>query len=584
MPHLLLVHIGPVQAFIAQARRTRDLWFGSHLLVELSRAAARALASIPGTKLIFPALDEKGELTGDIANKILAEVEQDPKTAAEAARTAVNKALRARWETLREKLSALLDPAAREAADEQIDTLVEFFAAYVPLSEDDYRGARERVEEELAARKTLRDFVPFERQRGGAHKSSLDGARETVLVGGEPRKETRKHPLFQQYRIGLREELDAIGLLKRAGGEPGQFVPLPTIGLAAYTTRARQTPQCQEPMRKLLEACRRLGFPQVRSKGRPWVEPFPFDAQIFLPDRWEPYFDDLGIPESPRAFGKQYIEPLHDLLGEPHPYVACLVADGDRMGAAIDSLESAEAHQRFSRKLSRLPEIAREIVERDHHGVVVYAGGDDVLAFVTIPDALACAKALREQFIALMDESLPGAAPRPTLSVGIGLGHVLESLGDLLALGREAEQAAKVERDSLALLVEMHTGARKAYIARFDADPLSILQKDIATLATLPMKKVHQVAAMLRRLPHREERLDDAAHWARLLRLDTSATLARSELGAGAAAPDPAALGLDLEGDDYARMHVAIEAWCGRMEVAAFLARAEPSVKKGEAR
>ncbi|HVK63128.1 MAG TPA: type III-B CRISPR-associated protein Cas10/Cmr2, partial [Polyangium sp.] len=268
----------------------------------------------------------------------------------------------------------------------------------------------------------------------------------------------------------------------------------------------------------------------------------------------------------------------------PYPYVACLVADGDRMGEAIDSLESAKAHQGFSRKLSRFPAVARRIVEEQHHGVVVYAGGDDVLAFVTIPDALACARALRERFIALMDESLPGAAPRPTLSVGIGIGHVLESLGDLLALGREAEQAAKVERDSLALLVEMHAGGRKPFAARFGADPLSILQKDIAALATLPMKKVHQVAAMLRRLPHREERLDDATHWARLLRLDTRATLARAEPGAEAKALDPNALGLDLEGDDYRRIHENVEAFCGRMEVASFLAKAEVTVKQGAAR
>ncbi|MCC6552844.1 MAG: hypothetical protein IT372_07450, partial [Polyangiaceae bacterium] len=42
--HLLIVTLGPVQEFIAQARRTRDLWFGSHLLSEISRAAAAELA------------------------------------------------------------------------------------------------------------------------------------------------------------------------------------------------------------------------------------------------------------------------------------------------------------------------------------------------------------------------------------------------------------------------------------------------------------------------------------------------------------------------------------------------------------
>src|SRR5579883_270591 len=53
--HLLLVTVGPVQEFIAQARRTRDLWYGSHLLSELGRAAARHLLA-GGAELIFPAL------------------------------------------------------------------------------------------------------------------------------------------------------------------------------------------------------------------------------------------------------------------------------------------------------------------------------------------------------------------------------------------------------------------------------------------------------------------------------------------------------------------------------------------------
>ena len=44
MTHLLRIHIGPVQEFIATARRSRDLWFGSWLLSELSKASALGVA------------------------------------------------------------------------------------------------------------------------------------------------------------------------------------------------------------------------------------------------------------------------------------------------------------------------------------------------------------------------------------------------------------------------------------------------------------------------------------------------------------------------------------------------------------
>ena len=43
MPYLLALSLGPVQEFIAAARKTRDLWFGSELLSGAARAAALSL-------------------------------------------------------------------------------------------------------------------------------------------------------------------------------------------------------------------------------------------------------------------------------------------------------------------------------------------------------------------------------------------------------------------------------------------------------------------------------------------------------------------------------------------------------------
>src|SRR4051794_37930167 len=81
-PHLLAVSIGPVQDFIAAARRTRDLWFGSHLLSEVSKSVARVVQD-RGAMLIFPAPVARADLepgsTLDVANVILAELpDQDP--------------------------------------------------------------------------------------------------------------------------------------------------------------------------------------------------------------------------------------------------------------------------------------------------------------------------------------------------------------------------------------------------------------------------------------------------------------------------------------------------------------------------
>ncbi len=56
-PALLVVAIGPVQSFIAQARKSTDLWAGSHLLSHLAWEAIRPLAAQLGPDaLISPAL------------------------------------------------------------------------------------------------------------------------------------------------------------------------------------------------------------------------------------------------------------------------------------------------------------------------------------------------------------------------------------------------------------------------------------------------------------------------------------------------------------------------------------------------
>ncbi len=49
--------LGPVQSFVAQARRTRDFWAGSFLLSYLSAVAIKAVEK-QGGDLIFPIVEE----------------------------------------------------------------------------------------------------------------------------------------------------------------------------------------------------------------------------------------------------------------------------------------------------------------------------------------------------------------------------------------------------------------------------------------------------------------------------------------------------------------------------------------------
>ena len=59
----LMVSIGPVQGFVAQARRTRDLWAGSFLLSWLTGKAMAAVTAAGG-RILVPAPSHGSRSTG----------------------------------------------------------------------------------------------------------------------------------------------------------------------------------------------------------------------------------------------------------------------------------------------------------------------------------------------------------------------------------------------------------------------------------------------------------------------------------------------------------------------------------------
>jgi CRISPR-associated protein Cmr2 len=228
--------------------------------------------------------------------------------------------------------------------------------------------------------------------------------------------------------------------------------------------------QGRDAFADLIEACNDLPsqvlhglntnrFPQFRA--------FPFEGTAVYLSRhheWEQEIDEedrLNLAD---------IQSALEQLPEPSPYLAVLVADGDKMGAAISQLPNADANRAFSKALAGFAAEAQKIVT-DHHGVLVYAGGDDVLAFLPVDQCLACARALRDQFIACLKSQVPENTP--TLSVGIAIGHFLENLEDLLDYGRAAEKAAKgvPGKDALAVHLHKRGGSPIQVAARWETKP-----------------------------------------------------------------------------------------------------------------
>ena len=477
--HLLALSIGPVQDFIAAARRTRDLWFGSHMLSEIAKGAARAVKAAGGD-LIFPHpnheddLDSNSEFT--VANIILAETDDPQKTLVEAKRAAAEQWLAFAKEARRKSGSLIRD----DVWDSQLHDVVEFYAAWTPVGPSKYKEARKRVMEILAARKSIRNFTPFLGKQG-LPKSSLDGLRETVLI--------ERARSFGPLRIKPGESLCAVGVTKRVAGDE-RFPSVSRVASDPWLRGVASSPAGSESLAIIRDHCEKLvrlgALSRIREKSEIYGD-FPYEGTPLYVNRHGAMAKEAPSEEEAEtalAPIKREIEKLEETFRSPSPYFTVLCADGDKMGKVISRASSPEEHRKLSRALSDFASEAVRIVEK-HRGVRIYTGGDDVLAFLPCDTALPCARDLHDTFGEILTGALPFAqleAP-PTLSVGLAIGHVLEDLADLLKWGRDAEGRAKadgdpMERDGLAVVVRSRGGAEQHIRERWSAHGKSALPLD----------------------------------------------------------------------------------------------------------
>ena len=493
--YLIAIAIGPVQDFIATARRSRDLWFGSWLLSELSKAAANAIIILHNdkTRLIFPATDDPNDLIPDsyfnVVNKILAVVD-NPQASGTAAYAAVQERLKIIREAAFNRINDVNNYFGqnRDKARNQVADMVEFYWAACPFTNaGEYTQAREKAELLLNARKSTRTFNSAAAWSSNAPKSALDGQRESVINDDAFEILTAKQ-LRQSYGVRSGERLCGVGLLKRNGkrGVDDSFFSTSHVAALPLVERLKSHQQRNFVGNYVDELCVALHLDKESSElGRvPFQDPYEphdvfsrsvsgqrigYDGHLLFSERLDDLIADKSDQQRARADLNQARQSLTEFLKEalddarPSPYYSLLLADGDNMGKAIDNLKDMGQHREFSKELSAFAKGVSQIVVKNHKGSLVYAGGDDVLAFVPLHEALQCSRELAESFkdkLKTYSFTEKGIAFQPTLSVGIVIAHHLEPLQEALTLVRGAEKAAKkVEgKEALAITLSKRSG------------------------------------------------------------------------------------------------------------------------------
>jgi len=449
--HLIELSFGPVQSFIASARRSRDLWAGSRLLSEVVRAAAQAVEAGGGV-LIYPTPAAVADRTGsNLSNVLLASLPSaDAHTAAAlaaSARLAGCERLRALAEIERVEWKRVAPGLRDHLWQQQVEGLLDCYAAWSAWDGSDagYKASYDALKTAFARRKNTRDFTPaavLANADAGLPKSSLDGANESVLPKDRPRA------MLRRMGINEGEQLDAIGCIKRSFGRQEDFTALTRLAADAWLRRLSH--EQHAALRTAYEPLVGHGL-ATRCNGNAgaYVD-FPYDGGLLFGESLASALNSADDEERTALLGLDRV--LRSVRSKPSPYVALMSADGDRMGVFVDRARNPRDHAEVSEAIAdfadQVPAIARE-----HRGHVIFNGGEDLMVAFPLDTVIVGARALSAAFdaaVAPMVGRLINAEARaqegvPTLRAGVAICHVGEPMGYIRECAEAAEKFAKGE-------------------------------------------------------------------------------------------------------------------------------------------
>lgn len=484
--------LGPVQGFVAQARRTRDFWAGSFLLSWLSAVAMKAIEQQNGD-ILFPQVDKnyldwlegkgQGEAPqqGRIPNRFkggIAKVPHDfdPKQVADSVQHA--------WESLAEEVwqqdfSNLNDDSiTRQIWTQQIQHFWEIsWAISASLEESDL----------LDRRKNWRSHLPPE--ESGVKCMMMDGWQE--LSGtSTPNAEGLGqfwNTLRQQggtLTTDLREHeyLCAIAFIKRRfthcfdqlkADMPSQWClqgwrvssSVPSVSyIAAAPWLAKILEHAPEQELKVFHdtakeltcrygeygsqlQCITQALEKQKTNALLWKTQ-NLDGNVFF----ETALQNSNIyPDQEQAANVlQALKALRKStkIEAVSPFYAVLMMDGDSLGKQMsDSTKQTP----ISLALQQFTQGVNTIVTQ-YSGFLIYAGGDDVMALLPLEEALNCAYRLREHYLDCFKKN----KIESTLSGAIEYAHINIPLGKVLGDAHHLlDDIAKDKtgRDSIAVRV-----------------------------------------------------------------------------------------------------------------------------------
>lgn len=486
----LNITIGPVQGFVVQARRTRDLWSGSFLLSYLTGHAMVGAEKAGGT-ISEPDISEdmvinlikNGEesrvepkdIIGSLPNRFKVECD-DSENIAQVAKEAFDKA----WNKIAEAVwneylaDVNIGNSTRAIWDRQVGNFWEFSWTVGDQKTLDGR------------KNWRRQDIPEE---GGDHCTLMGDYQE--LSGYIRFKQKNLQDEFWEMVDDKTSELDlqgderlcAIAFIKRFF----PHVAKEAIGIDLSNTHWPSTvymaavPWLKNLYEKKKEKLK-VHYENVKQCGKAVLRPdIPKLMGLENLGQYAQldgnfYYKDLIKNKNATPLKKdcemkrtELVRSIDEVGSSPKPYYALLLMDGDNLGA-MKKENSDDKVKEISQALSSFSREVPEIV-RKHNGVTIYAGGDDVLTMLPMDTAIKCAEELKDQYVNSFRDVDLIDNDKKTISAGLVYTHYHQPLQSVYHEAHHIlDDVAKDEnsRDSIAVTVLKSSGKYLQWVSKWN--------------------------------------------------------------------------------------------------------------------